>query len=494
MAALHEVRNPLNGIVLTLEYIDDSLSDQIGGEELREELRTIRTCAGHQTLLLKSIMDLDKIVAGQKELPREDFNPAKICRDALAMNKHAAKPGVTASVTVAPEADKVFAGAPTQLNLVLVNLVSNALKFTTEGKVVLSVAVEDAGGGEEGLSEETAKTTTLRFAVTDTGPGVPLSQQESIFGLRGQAGNETSKAKGFGFGLFVAHELVERMGGKIELQSPTESPVGEVKGGGGSIGSMFSFEVRVGDNSNSKFSPSPSSHSAALGDRLKLRLHLECAGAGQQHLVVPKEEEEAEKDWFDEVLTMKGWKVLLADDSDLNLRLLARKFTAGPFEKLGWTVETATTGEKALAKISETSSRADGERFDLVVFDENMQPEGLLLGTEATRTLRKEDNRVLIIGCTGNSTDDDIATSKESGQDLFWSKPAPPSEEALDDLVGALVRRRRNQSRPREEEETHGEMKARRQRVVTVPDKESGKYAYEESEARLPGLPGSVNP
>ena len=476
MAALHEVRNPLNGIVLTLEYIDDSLAPQIGGpasKELKEELQTIKTCAGHQTLLLKSIMDLDKIMAGNKELPTEDFNPATVCGEVLAMNKHAAKPGVRISLNAAPEADFEFVGAPTQLNLVLVNLMSNALKFTTEGKVELSVAVveDQYVKDQDAINKEgdCAKVKVLRFAVTDTGPGVPREQQEKIFGMRGQAGNETSKAKGFGFGLFVAHELVERMGGKIELQSPVEAAAREEGAKGG--GSMFSFEIRVSESASQ-----PGVHrssSAALVDRLKQQLMDEVLPESTSRESPPEAveevyrggEKEKEKKGEREALsceghlTMKGWRVLLADDSDLNLRLLARKFTSGPFEKLGWQVETASTGEKALAKISETSGReGEGRRFDLVVFDENMQPEGLLLGTEATRVLRKEDETVLIVGCTGNSTDDDKKRSEESGQDLFWRKPAPPSKEALQDIVGALVKRMREKYR-KDAEKNGGERK-----------------------------------
>ena len=447
MAALHEVRNPLNGIVLTLEHIDESLSAQIGGEEfieLREELETIKTCAGHQTLLLKSIMDLDKIMAGNQELPREDFNPAQVCSDALAINKHAAKSGVSIELNASSGANAAFIGAPTQLNLVLVNLMSNALKFTKAGKVVLSVAVLPVVGqvAEDGLAEDGhanhPQMMTLRFAVTDTGPGVPTEQQESIFGMRGQAGNEISQAKGFGFGLFVAHELVERMGGEIVLQSPVVAAKA-ANGGGGGGGSEFSFEINVGKSANLQASAVTGT---ALDDRLKSRFDLESVGG--HAAVVTKEEEAAEKETFGEVLTLKGWKVLLVDDSDINLRLLSRKFAAGPFKKLGWTVETAATGEEALEKISETSGR-EGERrrYDLVVSDQNMQPEGILLGTEMSDILRKDDERVLFIGLTGNSTDEDRKRSKESGQDMFWSKPAPPSKDAFDDITSMLVKRRR---------------------------------------------------
>ena len=154
-------------------------------------------------------------------------------------------------------------------------------------------------------------------------------------------------------------------------------------------------------------------------------------------------EEVEEEEMFGEVITMKGWRVLLADDNDINLRLLARKFASGPFKTLEWQVETATSGEEALEKISETSgSVGEGKRYDLVVFDENMLPDGVL-GTDASRILRAKDKRVLIVGCTGDSTFDDKKLSEASGQDVFWPKPAPLSKQALEELTSALVKRRR---------------------------------------------------
>ena len=205
---------------------------------------------------------------------------------------------------------------------------------------------------------------------------------------------------------------------------------------------------------------------------------------------------------FGEVITMKGWRVLLADDNDINLRLLARKLTSGPFEKLEWQVETATTGEEALKKIDEAIvGEREGEegRYDLVVLDENMQPNGLL-GTDVTRILRGKDERVLIVGSTGNSSNEDSKLSKESGQDMFWSKPAPPSKDALNELTSALVTRRRNGYRKRrsakrkigqEREMIEGTIDAGRA-AGTKHDwaKEEKEEKEKEEQKRLPGQVG----
>ena len=488
-----EVRNPLNGIVLTLEYITTSLSHELSAA-MRKEIETIKTCAGHQTLLLKSIMDLDKIMAGNKNLPREEFNPVQLCRDAVAMTVHAAKEGVAVVVDETSwangAADSCFMGAPTQLNLVLINLLSNAAKFTTVGRVVLSAAVVTPNTK---IKTQNLKQGFIKFTVTDSGPGVPEDQQKKIFGMRDQTGNDASRAKGFGVGLFVAKQLVHQMGGELQLRSPvTDHDVYK--------GCEFSFEVRADKNCGR---PAIAVNAGAVNrlsrarpNTARMRPHtldnsliasptapskkisaVQTAETAETAAEVAKAEAEREAEGEEEVeggaegggtadaegegtaeskgegegegegetlAIAKGWRVLLTDDSNINLRLLKRKFASGPFKDLGWQVETTTTGEKALAMIDEASG-GGGRRFNLVIFDQNMQPDGNLLGTEASRILRDKDSEILIVGLTGNCMPDDRKKSKESGQDIFWSKPAPKSEDALKELVGALVEKRRRE-------------------------------------------------
>ena len=495
MTALHEVRNPLNGIVLTLEYIFESLAHELSAD-MKKEIENIETCAGHQQLLLKSIMDLDKVMAGTKDLTLEKFSPVQLCNAAVAMTSHSAAQGVDIifknnKTTETLGADAAFMGAPVQLNLVLVNLLSNAAKFTKAGKVEISLDVVDDEIEEEEEEEEEVveveekgnditdnkgKNSTvnkiIKFAVKDTGPGVPKGMQQKIFGMRGQAGSAQSQAKGFGFGLFVAHELVDRMGGKLKLLSPVTED---------GKGSEFSFELRIKECARMETPPPTETQDVERAE-----------GREEEDTATVTETE------MEEALTqVRGWRVLLADDGEMNLRLLERKLTRGCFKPLEWQVETATTGEEALAKIDEANASscegASGRRmFDLVVFDQNMQPEGILLGTEATKILREKDRKVLIIGCTGNSTDEQRKMSKESGQDLYWSKPAPPNETALKDILGALVKRARMSKRENrirtkiatekeKETETEGEKESKRGR-----EKEREK-AKEEESIRLPG-------
>ena len=461
---------------------------------MKKEFEVIRTCAGHQTLLLKSIMDLDKIMVGNKNLPREDFNPVQLCRDAVAMTAHAARDGVAVlvdempwatdaaegkdtsfSVRVAGVANASFVGAPTQLNLVLVNLLSNAVKFTTEGRVVLCAVV--VGGGKGGRSRRKnegnrneGNQRSIKFTVTDTGPGVPKDQQEKIFGMRdqnqAQAGNGAEKAKGFGVGLFVAKQLVQQMGGELRMRSPvTDHPVNK--------GCEFSFEVKADKSEPALADALESVESVPQSlDSSELDGDKKTSGAAAA---------EVEKD--ERIEMAKGWRVLLVDDSEINLRLATRKFTSGPFKELGWQVETVTTGEKALAKIEEEKQN----KYDLVVFDQNMQPDGLLLGTEASRILRDRDEEVLIVGLTGNCMPDDRRRSKDSGQDLFWSKPAPASKDARMQLVEALVKRRRKGKGERERERGARLRKVVGRGAEETDNRELTTMRDEEGQQQLPG-------
>ena len=517
LAALREVRNPLNGIDLSLEHISLSqeqislqvssgpLSRQVGGPELKDELKNIEACASRQELVLKSAVDLDRFITGNKQLPKETFNPAQLCRDAVAMQSHSARSGVTVAIASKLD-DAYFEGPSSQLLLVLMNLLSRAVSFGEDGAVELAA----------NAVEETETHQVLRFAVTDTGKKVPEELQKKFFGRArggqevGKAANASERIEGFGFSLFVAHEFVKRMQGALTLRSPVFArEEGRKEGGGGGgidatagggdddgggSGCEFSFEIPVRKvgisspppvtsssvmlrHSSKEGSSSPQEQQQVItGWKIYLEEYAERVHTHQrqqqqkQQLLLHRKEEEENKSETDgevevEVKEQKltegesakkkkegekgaekeqpyfaGWRVLVVEDSRMSSDLLKRKFCTGPFEEMEWQVETATTAEEALAKIGGVSETK--RLFDLAVFDENVAPQGSLLGTAATRILREEDEIMLVIGLTAAATDEVKAESLESGQDLLWLKPMPPAETALKDIMRALAKRR----------------------------------------------------
>jgi len=200
------------------------------GSSLMGELRNIATSAFHQRVLIKSAFDLDTLITGNKAMGRQTFSPAKLCRDAVALQSLTAKRGV-AVVLTSTLSEGTFEGTPSQLNLVLMNLLSGAMESTWAGKVELTAdVVKNAGKYQE-----------LRFAVTGGGRAPPEEVRAKFFGTRGQLGNESEQIEEFGFAAYAAYEFVKRMRGVLELRPATNGGEGGGEGGG----SELSFKIRV---------------------------------------------------------------------------------------------------------------------------------------------------------------------------------------------------------------------------------------------------------
>ena len=204
------------------------------------------------------------------------------------------------------------------------------------------------------LFTPTNTTRRSRFAVTDTGPGIPQDKQQSIFSLRSQSGDAASQSSGFGIGLSIAKQLTYLMGGELGVASPVQA----------GAGSEFSFSLQL--------------RRAGL-----LQIDVGGGGGGPQQLESVSE-------------PPLNLVVLIVDDVAMNRRMMKRKLTTGPFEELNFSVSDAATGEGALELVDA------GRDFDLIITDENMQDAGgVMTGTELTRKLRerKGGKKALIFGC-----------------------------------------------------------------------------------------------
>ncbi|MFP5447439.1 MAG: ATP-binding protein [Alphaproteobacteria bacterium] len=198
----HEIRTPLNGVYGMAQAMakDDLPADQ------RQRLEVI--CRSSESLLaiVNDVLDLSKINAGKVELEDIDFDPAELAQGVLAtFASLAAAKALDLRVEVEPAAAGAFRGDPGRLRQVLSNLVSNALKFTTSGEVVIRL-----GHGPHGLA----------FSVTDTGVGIPPDRQAQIFESFVQADSSTTRHfGGTGLGLTICRELVKLMDGDLTVTS-----------------------------------------------------------------------------------------------------------------------------------------------------------------------------------------------------------------------------------------------------------------------------------
>ena len=218
----HELRTPMNAIIGMTEL---TLNGELAAVQ-RNYLGTVQESADNLLVLLNDILDFSKIEAGQMELEKIPFSLRDCLTSALkelALRAH--NKGLELAFRMPPYVTDRLVGDPARLRQVVVNLASNAIKFTEAGEVVVDVGVERAN----------AEAIDMRFAVRDTGVGIPVEKQELIFNAFSQADVSTTRRYGgTGLGLTIVTQLVEMMGGEVWLTSE----IGE--------GSSFFFTVRFG--------------------------------------------------------------------------------------------------------------------------------------------------------------------------------------------------------------------------------------------------------
>ncbi|KAB2921599.1 MAG: response regulator [Bacteroidetes bacterium] len=210
----HEIRTPMNGIIGMAELLERSpLTDQ-----QRRQLDTIVRSGGVLLAIINDILDISKIESGRMVLERIPFSPETMIEEVLTLASSAAlEKGLDLRCDVDPAVPPAMTGDPVRTRQVLLNLVTNAVKFTERGSVEVSVAPQGERDGEQ----------LLRFAVRDTGIGIAPEDQARLFRPFIQTDSSTTRRYGgTGLGLAISKKLAEMMGGSIALHSrPGEGSV-----------------------------------------------------------------------------------------------------------------------------------------------------------------------------------------------------------------------------------------------------------------------------
>jgi signal transduction histidine kinase/CheY-like chemotaxis protein/HPt (histidine-containing phosphotransfer) domain-containing protein len=216
----HEVRTPLNGILGLLQMVDASALPPPQGDHLIEVHKSARSLLA----IVNDLLDLSKIEAGEMRLESVPFDIASMVEEIAVNYASAAQAkGIELLTEIDPAVPAEVCGDPLRLRQVISNLVNNALKFTKEGEIVVGIQVQ----------RQSAWHVDLEIRVSDTGVGISPDRAESIFQPFSQADASTTREYGgTGLGLPICRQLVELMGGEIQLDSTPGK------------GSNFFFEAR----------------------------------------------------------------------------------------------------------------------------------------------------------------------------------------------------------------------------------------------------------
>jgi signal transduction histidine kinase/ActR/RegA family two-component response regulator len=367
----HEIRTPLNGILGFASLLRRDQDCTI--DERNEYLDIILSSGQHLLGIINEILDVSKIESGQIEVERVPTNLTRIVNDVVAlMRSKAVEQRNSLSATFSHNFPASISTDPVRVRQILLNLVGNATKFTSDGNVRIHCELVERSSQTRSVPGKSRY--LLACHVADNGIGIPAEQQQAVFEPFVQAdGSITRRFGGTGLGLTLSRSLAELLGGTVTLTSEAE------------VGSTFtlllavdSLDLKEVDHTAPTASSSPRQTSAQ-------------AAADEPFLNIRQ--------------------VLVVDDAETNRRYAKLLLT-----RAGHSVLEAENGQKAIEIVRK-------QKIDLILMDLQMP---VMNGFDATRQIRVEGFAGPIVALTADAYDSSRTQCLEAGCDVWLTKPLSP--------------------------------------------------------------------
>ena len=399
----HEIRTPMNGIIGTCELAFSINPDR----KQREYLNIIRTSSRSLLGVINDILDFSKIEAGKLGFENIPFSVREVVEEVCDIFFKKISEKHTEMISdIASDVPRLVISDPFRLRQILINLVSNAFKFTDNGEIYISVKkkipsseeVSDASSDFRYPAREQKEpddTVELLFCVRDSGIGIAPEKQKYLFDAFTQADSFTTrKYGGSGLGLAICKRIVNMMGGDLWVESEQGS------------GSSFHFTAKFG---SVPFHRLPSETDAVWTQQDTETAQQEIKARAQQDSEI----------WaLEESDVLKGLRVLLVEDN-LSAQLVIKRL----LESFGCETETADSAEVALEIYDNLSEE---ERFDLILIDFRLPGmDGIAVSEIIKKNERFQAPPIIII--SGYFREKDIRRAKDVGVDCFLLKPVKQS-------------------------------------------------------------------
>ncbi|CAN1208764.1 ATP-binding protein [Tumidithrix helvetica PCC 7403] len=409
----HEIRTPIHGVMGMAHLLQDTHLNH----EQQEFVETLQLSSNSLLALVNDILDFSKIEVGKLSLHIQKFDLQSCITETIALLEPKAKEkDLDLKAYIDTEVPQVIETDLARFRQILMNLISNAIKFTRSGKVSLSVKIHTPN--------------QLLFAVRDTGIGIPTEKIEYLFKPFSQVDmSATRQFGGTGLGLVICKRLIEMMGGEIWVESETQK------------GTTFSFTIptkllqsTIKAKNHSSYAQEFSTKGSSsyivesLNDLEISNIHkvskdvsIEQDNSTQKVNPEPSLLEKGDLSEYSSI------KILIAEDNPVNQKVIARLL-----KKFGYDADIAANGLEVLDAVEK-------QIYDLIFMDVQM-PE--MDGLEATRQLVQKwssDRRPKIVALTANALEGDREICLASGMDDYISKPFQP--EQLEQAINRWVRK-----------------------------------------------------